>query len=116
MHQVPGFGEGIPPKSIAIVGISRKQRDDFSGHAPGYNGYMLFRMLRDSGFRGRIYPINPEAGDIEGFKAYPNVTSVPEPLDLVIITVQAPVVPQVLEDCVAAKALIFQHLVVVLWR
>ncbi|MBW1902948.1 MAG: CoA-binding protein [Deltaproteobacteria bacterium] len=104
MHQIPSFGEGIPPKTIAIVGISSKRRDDLSGHAPGYDGYMLFRMFRESGFRGRIYPINPKASDIDGVKAYPNVTSVPEPLDLVIITVQAPVVPQVLEDCVTAKA------------
>jgi acyl-CoA synthetase (NDP forming) len=105
MHQVPSFGEGIPPKTIANVGISSKRHDDFSGHAPGYDGYMIFRMLRDSGFQGRIYPINPKASDIDGVKAYPNVTSVPESLDLVIITVQAPAVPQVLVDCVTAKAL-----------
>ena len=79
MNKVPSFGEGIPPKSVGIVGISSKQRDDFSGHAPGYDGYMLFRILLDSGFRGRVYPINPKASDIDGVKAYPNVTSVPEP-------------------------------------
>ncbi len=105
MHQVPKFGEGIPPQSVGIVGISRKQLEDFSGNAPGYNGYILFRMLQDSGFLGRIYPINPKASEIDGVKAYPSVASVPERLDLVIITVQAPVVPQVLEDCVTAKAL-----------
>ncbi len=103
MFKVPRFGEGIPPKSLGIVGISRTQHIDFAGSAPGYTGYMYFRMLRDSGFHGRVYPINPKATDIDGVKAYPSVTSVPEPLDLVIIAVPAPAVPQVLEDCVAAK-------------
>ena len=37
-------------------------------------------------------------------KAYPSLTAVPEPLDLVVITVPAEAVPKVLEDCVAAKA------------
>ena len=43
MYQIPRFGEGIPPKSLGIVGISRKQIDDFSGDTPGYNGYILFQ-------------------------------------------------------------------------
>jgi len=66
---------------------------------------LLWRMLRESGFEGRIYPVNPRAADIDGVKAYPSVTAIPEPLDLVAILVPAAAVPQVLEDCVAAKAL-----------
>ena len=95
------FGEGFPPRTIAIVGVSRT----VTMHHPGYTGARLLRMLREAGFQGRIYPINPNANEIQGVKVYPSVTSVPEPLDLVTITVPAAAVPQVLEDCIAAKAL-----------
>jgi acyl-CoA synthetase (NDP forming) len=94
------FGEAFPPQAVAIVGVSRSE----TMHHPGYTGARLFRMLTESGFRGRLYPVNPKAGDINGVKAYPGVTSIPEPLDLVTITVPAASVVQVLEDCVAAGA------------
>ncbi|MEE8471251.1 MAG: CoA-binding protein [Dehalococcoidia bacterium] len=101
MTQNGGFGAAFPPEVIAIVGVSRNE----TMHHPGYTGARLFRMLREAGFQGRIYPVNPRASEIDGVKAYPNVTSVPEHLDLVTITVPAASVPQVLEDCIAAKAL-----------
>ncbi|MFC1895573.1 acetate--CoA ligase family protein [Thermodesulfobacteriota bacterium] len=95
------FGEGFPPKTIAVVGVSRKDKMN----APGYTGLMVLRLLKESGFQGRIYPVNPNASRIEGLKVYPRVTDIPEPLDLVTITVPAAVVPQVLEDCAAVGAL-----------
>ena len=101
-----GFGQGFPPRTIAIVGVSRSEHM----HHPGYTGSRLFRILRESEFQGRIYPVNPKADMIDGVKAYPSVTSVPEPLDFVIIGVPAAAVPQVLEDCIAAGALNVQIL------
>lgn len=95
-----GFGEDFPPQAVAIVGVSRNE----SMHHPGYTGARIFRMLTDSGFQGRLYPVNPKASEINGVKAYPSVTSIPEPLDLVTITVPASSVVQVLEDCVSAGA------------
>jgi acyl-CoA synthetase (NDP forming) len=95
------FGEGFPPRTVAIVGVSR---NDDSRH-PGYTGVGLLRILRQAGFQGPIYPVNPKASVIEGIKVYPNVTSIPETLDLVIITVPPAAVPQVIRDCVSAKAL-----------
>jgi acyl-CoA synthetase (NDP forming) len=95
------FGEGFPPKTVAIVGVSR---NDDSKH-PGYTGAGILRILRQAGFQGPIYPVNPKASEIEGVKVYPSVLSVPEPLDLVIITVPPVAVPQVVRDCVSARAL-----------
>jgi len=95
------FGEGFPPRTVAIVGVSRS---DDSKH-PGYTGVGLLRILRQAGFQGPIYPVNPKASVIEGIKVYPSVTSIPEPLDLVIVTVPPAAVPQVVRDCVLAKAL-----------
>ena len=100
MKQSLNFGEGFPPKSIAIVGVSR---NDDSKH-PGYTGLNLLRILKGAGFEGRLYPVNPKASSIEGLKVYPSVASIPETLDLVTIAVPPSAVPQVVEDCVAAKA------------
>ena len=101
MSQNHKFGEGFPPKTIAIVGVSRTERMQH----PGYTGARLFRILRESGFTGHLYPVNPKVKDIDGVKVYPKVTDIPEQLDLATITVPAANVPTVLEDCVAAGVL-----------
>ncbi len=100
MAQDHSFGEGFPPRSVGIVGVSRNE----DTRAPGYSGLKLLRNLQTSGFQGEVYPINPKASEIEGVRTYPDVMSVPGPLDLVVITVPAAIVPKVLEDCVTAKA------------
>ena len=88
------------PKAVAIVGVSR---DDVNP-PPGYTGLRILRLLQAAGFEGRLYPINPKATTIADIQAYPSIRSVPEPLDLVIVTIPAPGVPQVLEDCVTTGA------------
>ncbi|MBM3156389.1 MAG: hypothetical protein FJ004_03800 [Chloroflexi bacterium] len=101
MSQVRRFGDGFPPKNIAVVGVSR---NDQTSH-PGYTGLGLLRMLKESGFHGNVYPVNPYATNIAGFQVYNSLTSIPQPPDLVIITVPAAAVPQVIEDCIAARAI-----------
>ena len=92
----PEFEVAFNPKTVAVVGASREQRffGDFVGR------------LQQVGFQGRIYPINPKVadGEIHGLKVYPNLVSVPEPIDLVIVSVPSRAVPSVLEDCIAANA------------
>jgi acyl-CoA synthetase (NDP forming) len=97
----PSFGEGFPPKSIAIVGVSRQ----VNRNHPGYTGLQLFRSLRNAGFQGRVYPVNPKADEIDGERAYPKVSALPERPDLVTVSVPAAAVPEVLEDCAAAGVL-----------
>ena len=85
------------PRTIAIVGVSRDDRDP----PPGYTGLTVLRLLKGNGFPGRLYPVNPNATVIDGIPAYPSIRSLPEPADLVIVTVPAAGLPQVLEDCAA---------------
>jgi acyl-CoA synthetase (NDP forming) len=82
------------PKSIALVGASPNPQ--------GWGGTSFLLRLMNIGFPGTIYPIHPKATEVFGLKTYPNLTSIPEPVDLVIIAISAPGVPGVLEDCVAA--------------
>ena len=101
MEQDWNFGEGFPPHNVAIVGVSRSE----GVSAPGYSGLGLLRILLKAGFPGKLYPVNPYASVIEGLRVYPTVTAIPDRLDLVIITVPPAAVPQVVRDCVEAKAL-----------
>jgi acetate---CoA ligase (ADP-forming) len=68
VHRVLSFGEGNPPRSIAIVGVSRN--DD--SNVPDYTGLKLLRILRGAGFQGHIYPVNPNATSIDDITVYPN--------------------------------------------
>jgi acetate---CoA ligase (ADP-forming) len=80
------------PRSIAIIGASS---------TPGkWGNDMVVRPLQ-SAFRGPIYPINPKADEIEGLKAYPNIRDIPHPVDMAIITIPAPKVPDAVRDCSA---------------
>ena len=78
------------PQAIAIIGASSK---------PGKIGYALLKNIVEYGYEGRVYPINPERGEILGLKTYPRVQDVPEKVDLAIISVPAQGVPGVMEDC-----------------
>jgi acyl-CoA synthetase (NDP forming) len=79
------------PKSIAIVGVSR------GGFR--FGGMSFLRKLQEAGFPGRLYPINPNAGELGGLRGYPDLSSLPEVPDLAIVCVAARRVPSVLEEC-----------------
>jgi len=78
------------PRSVAVVGASRSY---------GKPGNRIVENLKIFGFQGRIYPINPNAEEIHGFKCYPSVKDVPDELDVAIVAVPAKNVPEVMKDC-----------------
>jgi len=79
------------PRSVAVVGASRN---------PTAVGAKILRNIIGGGFRGGVFPINPHAEEIDGLKCYPNLTAVPDPIELVVIAVPATRVESVLEECV----------------
>jgi acyl-CoA synthetase (NDP forming) len=85
------FEKMFHPQSIAIVGISRT--------FTGLGGQFFLRNLQRAEFPGKIYLINPAAGEISGRKAYPSISALPEAVDLAIVCVPAQFVPPVLEEC-----------------
>ena len=101
MERKSWLDKAFDPESIAIVGVSRTE----SSRKADYSGIRFLRMLKRSGFKGRIYAVNPKANEIEGMRVHPSLSSIPEPLDLVIVTVPAASVPQVLEDCTSSGVL-----------
>ena len=79
------------PNSIAILGASRN---------PVRFGNHLVSILSLHGFKGDIYPLNPIATDIAGYRCYPNLESLPHKCDLVVIAVPASEVFQAFEACI----------------
>lgn len=83
------------PRSVAVVGVSTNPQ--------GWGGHAFIRRLKKVGFPGDIYAVNPKASnEVHGVKAYPSVKDIPQPPDIVIVSVPARHVPGVLEDCIAA--------------
>src|SRR5436853_63790 len=81
------------PSSIALIGASRDLEK-----IPG----RLLSMLRKNNYPGRIYPINPNYGDIDGLKCYPSISDVGQPIDLAIVIIPARAVLGALQQCAAA--------------
>jgi acetyl coenzyme A synthetase (ADP forming)-like protein len=82
----------IEPRSVAIIGATDKM--DKVGGA-------VTRNALGSKYAGKIYLVNPNINEISGQKVYPNIESIPDDIDLVEIIVNAPMVPEILEQ--AAK-------------
>src|SRR3954469_6250810 len=80
------------PQSIAIVGASEE---------PGRVGADTVRALRENGYRGAVYPVNPKYEAIFGFRAYPSLESIDAEIEVVVIAIPAAAVRAVIETCVA---------------
>ncbi|MBQ3569096.1 MAG: acetate--CoA ligase family protein [Methanocorpusculum sp.] len=76
------------PRSVAVIGAS----DDKTKM-----GYAAFHNLLQ--FPGEVYPVNNKRSEIQGVKCYPSVGDIPGPVDMVVITVPAQLVPGIMDEC-----------------
>ena len=90
MSNIDGLRPIFKPKSIAVIGASRSHLK--MGHETLLNTVV-------GGFKGKVYPVNPEAGEIMGLKTYPSVLAIEGEVDLALIVVPAPLVPGVMKEC-----------------
>ena len=81
------------PQTVGVIGASATR---------GSVGHILMRNLTENGFNGVIYPINPRRRAVHGISCYPNISAVPEPLDLAIIATPAASVPDLVRECIDA--------------
>jgi acetyltransferase len=79
------------PNSIAAIGSLKWEM---------FGGACLIENLRNFGFQGRIYPVNPSYSEILSLRVYPSISEVPEAVDLVVISAPAKVVPAIVKECV----------------
>lgn len=80
------------PRGVAVIGASRD---------PSKLSYGVVRNLVDpqDGFPGPVYPVNPKADEILGRKCYPDIASVPDPVDLAVLILPAGLIPAAVEAC-----------------
>jgi acyl-CoA synthetase (NDP forming)/GNAT superfamily N-acetyltransferase len=78
------------PKSIAVVGASRRQ---------GTVGRSVLDNIRTCGYQGQLYAVNPNASQIGGIPCYPDMASLPETPELALLAVPPRSVPDVAEAC-----------------
>jgi acyl-CoA synthetase (NDP forming) len=78
------------PESIAIIGASPDELKS--------GGMFVSSLLKDS-YRGAIYPINRKEQEIMSLKVYASVLEVPGKIDLAVIAIPAPGVPQAIAEC-----------------
>lgn len=80
-------------KTIASVGLSSNQEKE---------SYWIALYLQQQGYR--IIPVNPTADEILGEKAYPDLDSVPEKIDVVQVFRRPEDVPPIVDDAIRAGA------------
>ncbi len=78
------------PASIAVIGASRDSSSI---------GREILHNIIEYEFNGAVFPVNPKAATVHSLKCYPDVGSIPDPVDLAVIVVPRSVVPEVVDQC-----------------
>ncbi len=65
----------------------------------GKLGYNIFRNLLAHGYRGKLYPVNPGAAQIQGVKAYRDILEITDEIDEAVIIIPAQHTPAVIRNC-----------------
>ena len=81
----------LSPRSIAIIGAS--------GNFDSISGKPL-RFLKEHGYKGDVYPINPKYDELGGYKCYKSILDVPGTIDLALVAVNYKLVLPMLKHCV----------------
>ncbi len=80
-------------KTIAVVGLSDKPQRD---------SYVVAKHLKDRGYT--IIPVNPTKSEILGEKSYPDLSSIPEQVDIVDIFRNIEAIPGIVDEAIKIKA------------
>jgi acetate---CoA ligase (ADP-forming) len=78
------------PAGIVLIGASQD---------PAKLGYAMARNLVESGYPGKLHFVNPRPGTLFNQPLIPRVADIPDPVDLAVLLIPAPSVPQALEEC-----------------
>ena len=78
------------PQRIALIGVTTNPNS--------VSGKVLINLV-SGGFRGVVYPVNPDNEAVMGIPCYPDVKSLPKVPDLAIICTAADKVPAIVTEC-----------------
>jgi acetyl coenzyme A synthetase (ADP forming)-like protein len=78
------------PSALAVIGASEK---------PGKVGRVVLENILDSGYKGKVFPVNPSYREVFSLPCFPSISDLPEAPELAIIIIPAAVVQGVVEEC-----------------
>ena len=93
------FTHLLSPRSIAIVGASDN---------PNKIGGRPIHFMQRFGYRGKLFPVNPARSEVQGIKSYPNLESLPEAPDCVLLAVGGEAALQAVREAakIGAKSIV----------
>jgi acetyltransferase len=93
-HDAENIKYLFEPGSLAIIGASRDKSK--IGHA-------VLQNVIAGGYAGKIYPVNPGGGEIEGIPVFRSILDIDDPIDMVCITLPAKLVYDTIVQCAEKK-------------
>ena len=88
--EYPNLGPLFRPRSIAIIGATED---------PNRIAGLPLKYALDHGYKGKLFPVNPNRDTIRSLKCYHSVLDIPEEVDAAVIVVPAAAVPDMIEQC-----------------
>ena len=82
------------PRSVAIIGASRN---------PTKIGHVILKNFVSYGYKGKVFPVNPNADKILGLECYKSILSIKDKIDLAVIVIPAEICIKAIEDCIKKK-------------
>ena len=80
----------LNPQSVAVIGAS---------NTPARIGGRPINNLILTGFKGKVYPVNPKYTEVQGLPAYTDITKLPGPIDCAIVAVPAAGLVETIRAC-----------------
>src|SRR5262245_5575533 len=87
MHELDAI---FRPQSIAVIGASQNH---------GKIGWEIVHNIIRYGFKGKLFPVNPNAEFVHSLKCYPNITAIDDKIDLAVIVVPRKLVLDRIDEC-----------------
>ncbi|MFA9472835.1 MAG: CoA-binding protein, partial [Deltaproteobacteria bacterium] len=78
------------PTSVAVIGASDRESSV---------GGQALRNIREGGFAGDIYAVNPTRETVQGLNSHASVSAIDRPVDLAVIAIPAKDIPGVMREC-----------------
>ncbi len=81
--------EFLAQRRVAVTGVSR--------HPQGHGSNVLYKRFRDRGYE--VFPVNPNADEVEGDRCYPTLESIPGSVDAVVIGTRPERALETMREC-----------------
>jgi len=82
------------PKSLCIAGASSKEKSI---------GFELLKCIKSYGFKGQVFPVNPNSSEILGYKTFSSVLEIPFDIELGIIVVPKKFIEETIDQFIEKK-------------